>query len=620
MTDDTELDDFPYGGADEELNHEAEHYAPRSAEETNFYAQSRIREKARLDAALLTDEQLKAATTHPAVDKIHREEAQRELKRRIAAKEAKAKHEREAKEKAEREAKAKTEKAAAAVKAKRKYEDAREPFTGAIKKPLPDGLVALQFEFSVPQNEDDDEHWSKLQAAERVYKSIGHGYADDGKVYAAVITTPELVHEYFEHEGKLDVRRFLVSGADKVTAKRLDTLAELGEGGLPHFKGVSEHDYHGRAGGFEEWLARATVGEGELSLLAMLAANNGGHAPTMLRELERIKGVPPVASWLVPGMIPRGVVTILVGEMEHGKSTMISELGVAVGRKLSEWMGFPIEVGDGGYAIHLIGEDTPGFPETRIKCLTPDLTDEQRQGLPIRNHYHDGSTLAEVLEGLEHTKVNFLSIDTARTYVQGEDSKTSWPVTEFLDTIIPFAREKNCAVLVTLHPTKSAEIRSLADVEANYAGSKQYVARARSNIAIFRNKKTGETRLRVFKHNSVGVAMFETEQRLRFDKETQRHFRVEDGQPEAAPNILDAVRAALDRLLAEGVRVTRTGRGDGLYELCRVDKRHRRENELKDFGRNAIQEAVKDLLAAGEFVTLDDGSLAVPDDSGNERE
>ena len=59
---------------------------------------------------------------------------------------------------------------------------------------------------------------------------------------------------------------------------------------------------------------------------------------------------------LVPGLIPHGVVTLLLGNKKVGKSALALELAVAVAQREKQWVGFPVDPGK-GYAVYLLGED-----------------------------------------------------------------------------------------------------------------------------------------------------------------------------------------------------------------------------------------------------------------------
>jgi hypothetical protein len=82
--------------------------------------------------------------------------------------------------------------------------------------------------------------------------------------------------------------------------------------------------------------------------------------------MARCRSRPPVpseaTSFLVGGVIPRGTVTLLLGNRKVGKSALALELAVAVARRESEWAGFATKANK-GFVVYLAGEAaSPGAP------------------------------------------------------------------------------------------------------------------------------------------------------------------------------------------------------------------------------------------------------------------
>src|SRR5262249_32086211 len=81
----------------------------------------------------------------------------------------------------------------------------RQPFTDAIKRPLPGGRLALQFDFHPGKFESRDAEWNCEW--ESVWKSIGCGLSYKKLWQLTLITTPALAERYLTRDGKLSLHR-----------------------------------------------------------------------------------------------------------------------------------------------------------------------------------------------------------------------------------------------------------------------------------------------------------------------------------------------------------------------------------------------------------------------------
>jgi AAA domain len=135
-------------------------------------------------------------------------------------------------------------------------------------------------------------------------------------------------------------------------------------------------------------------------------------AATMLRRTER---TPPRRSFLVPGLIPDGAPSLLLGSAKAGKSTALLELAVAVARREPEWMGFPIDHSRRGLVVFFAGEDSEAEVVERVKRMTGG--EDTPYGLMI---VPAGSgDLDQTLGNLERENVRMIIIDPARKILCG---------------------------------------------------------------------------------------------------------------------------------------------------------------------------------------------------------
>src|SRR5262249_22831044 len=98
----------------------------------------------------------------------------------------------------------------------------RQPFTDAIKRPLPGGRLALQFDFHPGKFESRDAEWNCEWQS--VWKSIGCGLSYKKLWQLTLITTPALAERYLTRDGKLSLHRFELTTARVKEARRLETL------------------------------------------------------------------------------------------------------------------------------------------------------------------------------------------------------------------------------------------------------------------------------------------------------------------------------------------------------------------------------------------------------------
>jgi hypothetical protein len=297
-------------------------------------------------------------------------------------------------------------------------------------------------------------------------------------------------------------------------------------------------------------------------------------------------------SFLVPGLIPYGAVTLLLGNKKVGKSALGLELAVADARREETWAGFQLNHKNKGIAVYLAGEDTLEETLTRVRQMTDGST-------PYTLWLENGSDLDAILADLKAQKVTLLVVDPARKYFKGDEDGSD-AVSGFYTKLEDFARKTGAAVVVTHHLKRYAEPRNVSEVANHYRGSSVFLDRPRVTLAVHRAGNETHLAIPVLGgtplHNFRQAEMFSGVRRLRRDEKTFRHLPIGETATGAAPELgeeaLEQVLRAATGVLAASERLTRTG-PTGLYE--------RKLPALKGLSRASVRAAVDALVGQGRL-------------------
>jgi hypothetical protein len=196
--------------------------------------------------------------------------------------------------------------------------------------------------------------------------------------------------------------------------------------------------------------------------------------------------------FLVPGLIPRGSVTLLAGAGGSGKSSLAHQLCVMAsmdyqpGEEAPHWLGQRLAIEKcNGICIYFSGEDGPPIINARAAIFDP-------KGRATRLMFQRGeaskeSTFIQQLRELEKIpQIPILVVDPARKYLTG-DEEDSGAVSEFFEALENFAVKKNTAVVVVHHLQKSAHPTSATEIIDLLRGSQVFVDRPRVVIGIYRD-------------------------------------------------------------------------------------------------------------------------------------
>jgi hypothetical protein len=206
------------------------------------------------------------------------------------------------------------------------------------------------------------------------------------------------------------------------------------------------------------------------------------------------KGADESFDFLVPGLIPRGAITVLAASGGCGKSSIAHELCVdcAIDYKPGDtkpfWLGQPVNVEVAkGVCVYFSGEDGPAIINARGELFDPE-------GRALRLQFHranfggDDTSFADFVTKrlFKMPDIPLLVVDPARKYLSG-DEEDSQVVSEFFFALEELAMSKNCAVIVVHHLKKGAKPGSIPEVLDELRGSQVFIDRARVVLGMFRN-------------------------------------------------------------------------------------------------------------------------------------
>lgn len=202
-----------------------------------------------------------------------------------------------------------------------------------------------------------------------------------------------------------------------------------------------------------------------------------GISPPLTISAATLAGLPvPLRQWIVEGIIPRRVVTLLYGDGGLGKSLLAMQLGVSVATG-TNWIGHP---SDTGPALYLGAEDEQDEMHIRLT----DICAAHGVGLADLTHLHIRSLVGEdallatsksqytqlepsdlyhrLVKEVRRVKPKLVVLDTlADLYPSDENYKTH--VRQFMGFLKKIALDHDCAIVVLAHPSKSGMAEGRGD-------------------------------------------------------------------------------------------------------------------------------------------------------------
>ena len=203
------------------------------------------------------------------------------------------------------------------------------------------------------------------------------------------------------------------------------------------------------------------------------------------------KGADETFEFVVPGLIPRGSITLLAGSGGTGKSSIAHHLCVmaAIDYEKDEqptWLGQPLNLDYcKGICVYFSGEDGPAIVNARGELFDPET--RAKRLMFQRTDFGEGETISGFLKRLaKMPEVPIMVIDPARKYLTGNEDDSD-VVSEFFEAIEEFAITKQCAVIVVHHLQKGAYPQSARQVLDELRGSQVFIDRPRVVIGMFRD-------------------------------------------------------------------------------------------------------------------------------------
>jgi hypothetical protein len=227
-------------------------------------------------------------------------------------------------------------------------------------------------------------------------------------------------------------------------------------------------------------------------------ATNMGFFNLVARDIHLFDATGPMRrdademfEFIVPGLIPRGSVTMLAAASGVGKSSLAHHLCVMAGtdyepgEEAPRWLGQRLAIEKcKGISIYFSGEDGPSIINARASIFDPQ--GRARRLMFQRTDFGGDASFTQHLRRLyKIPDVPIMVIDPARKFLAG-DEEDSGVVSEFFDALEEFAIKKGTAILVVQHLQKGAYPKSTREVLDMIRGTQVFVDRARVIIGLYR--------------------------------------------------------------------------------------------------------------------------------------
>lgn len=178
---------------------------------------------------------------------------------------------------------------------------------------------------------------------------------------------------------------------------------------------------------------------------------------------------PPLAEWLVEGLICKGDVALVAGPPGIGKSLLAQMLSIAVVSGSDRFLGKRLHAT--GPVMYLDKENAPDVIYSRLRPL--ELTPEARDQL---HYYYRPDVYLDrapenLLDDAQIIKPALIVLDSLIGFHTKEEDKSGPMRQLFQEGIVPLARETGAAVIIIHHTGKSGEtaykrIRGSGDIQA----------------------------------------------------------------------------------------------------------------------------------------------------------
>jgi len=223
-------------------------------------------------------------------------------------------------------------------------------------------------------------------------------------------------------------------------------------------------------------------------------------------ELRTFADTPTgTVSWIMPGVIARGMVTLLGGKQGLGKSYVLCDFAarITTGQPLPDGTIAPC-----GNVLMLAREDDAGtILKPRLEAAGADLSRITWTTLSDRDSLAPldfAAQVSDVAQAIISHQFALVIVDTFAAFASaGTDANASQDVRALLDPIARTAQQTGAAVIVSAHVRKSG--RGEGDAMDAIAGSAQMTAGVRIAALLEPGQTEGERWLRVVKCNVAPI-------------------------------------------------------------------------------------------------------------------
>ena len=354
--------------------------------------------------------------------------------------------------------------------------------------------------------------------------------------------------------------------------------------------------------GRNEWLGRVCLPRPVLGRLAAAWRRSGGNLG-LFKAVGAASGQVarerPI-QWIVPGLIPRGYVSLLVGTKQAGKSTLLGEMLAVVDSECQSprhLLGTQIVARGVGALVS--GEDGIDFVAARNVYYEP--VHGPAGGFVFVTAERPWSEVLRLLYDIP--QIDIIGIDGLRAVMPG-DEDSSGAISQFFDELNALAQHHNCAI-VLIHHLSKGKVRSLSGMLQAVRGSGAITDRVRVTVGMI-DRGSDVTEVGIIKHNippSEALWGVLNQGRL-FRRDAASLTLLPIGQagpdseaPPTGPSC-DLVADAIRHFNAIGTTLRQTGNRE-LYA--------QRFPQLAGISRIALRDAVASLIEAGRVIDAPDG-------------
>ncbi len=170
-----------------------------------------------------------------------------------------------------------------------------------------------------------------------------------------------------------------------------------------------------------------------------------------------LSATPPLAEWLVEGLICTGDITLVTGPPNIGKSMISAGLALAVAEGWQTFLGQPLNVPPEGLPVLMVDEENP-LDQAYARLLGMGMTDKGKKNI----HYYHGQGIRldrdpeKLLDDALIIKPALIVLD-AITRMHSKEENDSGAINQlFNEAIIPLGRQTGAAVVV-IHAVNKGE-------------------------------------------------------------------------------------------------------------------------------------------------------------------